>query len=89
MISEPISFDNELDALTEIKNQREANPEKIHSLKFEDGNLKIISYTLDHYMDEVYFKQTGERPANLTSQILKFYNNFLGALPVGKSSRQS
>jgi hypothetical protein len=89
MITKSRYFDNELEALEEIKIRKQESPEKIHSVKFEDGNLRVLSFSLDEYIDEVYYKQTGERPSNMSGQILNFYNSFLGALPFGKSSRKS
>jgi|JI10StandDraft_1071094.scaffolds.fasta_scaffold103204_2 hypothetical protein len=89
MITKSRYFDNELEALEEIKIRKQENPEKIHSVKFEDGNLTVFSFSLDDYIDEIYYKQTGERPSNTSSKIINFYNTFLGALPFGKSSRKS
>lgn len=89
MITKSRYFDNELEALEEIKIRKQENPEKIHSVKFENNSLTVQSFSLDDYINEVYYNQIGEKPSNVSSQILNLYNTFLGAFTFGKSSRKS
>lgn len=59
-MNKQIYYNSPSKAMEDLKIKKNQTPGMIHTLKYENKKIFIESVSLDHYLDNVYYKSTGK-----------------------------